>query len=341
MGSGGGAVKRLTLDTFDVPFAKSAAVDETQGIAFRDFTRADRTRRQIIEAIQSIEALHDLETYMEAEAPVIDALGAFSPEMQASIAQAAQDQAAFINPDRLKPRAADPAQVKHGKTTMNAKKFSPFHKLMFNDVTLLYPRLDQTYRFNNAQKKSEACDPKVQGAQWTCTMEVTKAVAAEIKRQCFDHYNECRKHDNKLAEVDFADFRVFGSKVKTGEDGKPVKNDAGDVLVHFRAKKNGTNGKGEMNKAPLVFDADMTPLDNLGIWSGSVGNVRVLAYPVIDPDGVCGISLLLDVIQVTEAVYGGDGIEDDFAPVNKPTLADYETETPAERPADVDDELAF
>jgi hypothetical protein len=31
---------------------------------------------------------------------------------------------------------------------------------------------------------------------------------------------------------------------------------------------------------------------------------------VVDPDGNGGISLLLDAVQVTEAVYGGNGLDD-------------------------------
>jgi hypothetical protein len=48
------------------------------------------------------------------------------------------------------------------------------------------------------------------------------------------------------------------------------------------------------------------------IWSGSKGHLRVFAFPATDPQGNGGVSLLLDAVIVTDAQYGGDGLEDDF-----------------------------
>jgi len=57
-----------------------------------------------------------------------------------------------------------------------------------------------------------------------------------------------------------------------------------------------------------------------------------LAYPVQSPQGEGGISLLLDTIQVTKAVYGSDADGDDFAPV---TMQTEKVETEAEQETDV------
>ena len=38
--------------------------------------------------------------------------------------------------------------------------------------------------------------------------------------------------------------------------------------------------------------------------------MRAWAVAVVDPEGAGGISLLLDAVQVTEAVYGGNGLDD-------------------------------
>jgi len=80
--------------------------------------------------------------------------------------------------------------------------------------------------------------------------------------------------------------------------------------VEFRAKRNGTKGSGEVNKPPMVIGADKQPLADVNIWGGSKGTVRCWAAPVTDPDGKGGISLFFDAVQVTEAVYGGGGLDD-------------------------------
>ncbi len=43
---------------------------------------------------------------------------------------------------------------------------------------------------------------------------------------------------------------------------------------------------------------------------GSTGSIKVTAYPVTDPDGQGGISLLIDTVQIVNAVYGGGGLDD-------------------------------
>jgi hypothetical protein len=73
------------------PRAKSAVCDDTMTIRFTDWTRADRARRQIIEAIYSVNDLPTLDEYVEAEDLLIDALFLFDPAMAASIREAHQD----------------------------------------------------------------------------------------------------------------------------------------------------------------------------------------------------------------------------------------------------------
>ena len=103
-----------------------------------------------------------------------------------------------------------------------------------------------------------------------------------------------------------------------------------DGLVVFNAKKNGTNRAGQNNEPPKLLAGDLSPLEDRRIWGGSVGNMRVLAYPVQSPQGDGGISLLLDTIQVTKAVYGSDADGDDFAPVTMQTET-VETDTQDDR----------
>jgi len=204
---------------------------------------------------------------------------------------------------------------------------SDFLKIMVSDVTLHWPRLDHPYRYNNAEKRTEACAATVNGAgysiAWDMPMDDARALHASLK----EHYNACRAGNKKLPEFS----QVFGMK-KDEEAG----------TVRFTAKKRAMSNDGKENKPPRVIGGDLTDLDDKGIWSGSTGNLRVLAFPTTDPDGKGGISMLLDVVQVIEAVYGGDGIEDDFAPVkaSKPMTEDFDAPTPQpekQTPAMADD----
>ena len=169
-----------------------------------------------------------------------------------------------------------------------------FKKVLQKNIELQYPRLDKTYRYNSQEKRSEPCNPTAQGAawsvSWTLSSENAKALYAELKA----HYEDCKSRDTTMP----AFGTVFGMR----------KLDSG--LVSFRAKKNGTNRSGEANQPPTVIGADKRPLENMGIWTGSKGTVRVIAFPSRSPDGEGGISLLLDAVQVLEPVYGGDGLDD-------------------------------
>ena len=93
--------------------------------------------------------------------------------------------------------------------------------------------------------------------------------------------------------------KVFG--MKKSEDG---------ALVTFTAKKRAMSQRGEINQPPLVLNGQKKGLANKRLYTGSVGNAVILAFPVSDPDGNGGVSLILDKLQVTKAVYGST--DDDF-----------------------------
>jgi hypothetical protein len=184
-----------------------------------------------------------------------------------------------------------------------------FLKILIKDVTFHWPRLDQPYRYNSQTKRTDACAPGVANAgysiAWDMPTAEAKALFAELKK----HYLASRAANPKLPEFS----KVFGM----------VKDEAAGT-VRFTAKKRAMNGKGEVNKPPVVIDGLKHDLADKTIWSGSKGNLRVLAFAATDPDDAGGISLLLDTVQVVEAVYGGDGLDDfdEVAPVAKTLTAD-------------------
>jgi hypothetical protein len=180
-----------------------------------------------------------------------------------------------------------------------------FLKMKITDVTFHWPRLDRPYRYNNATKRTEACEPNVTGAGYSIAWDMPKAEARDFYKALAEHYAGCQRRNPKLP----AFKEVFGMKAD---------NEAG--TVRFTAKRKAVTNAGEVNRPPRVADgtkAGFPDLADPAIWSGSKGHLRVFAFPASDPQGNGGISILLDAVIVTDAVYGGDGLEDDFE-VSKP-----------------------
>lgn len=182
-----------------------------------------------------------------------------------------------------------------------------FKKIVLKDVELLWPRLDTTYRYNSADKRSEACDASVQGASWSVSFKLPMAEAKALKADLKAHYDECRERNRKLPEFS----KVFGSKVLEDEDGAKTDD------VKFSAEKKAVSNAGKHNAAPRVVGLDLQEIADKAIWSGTRANLRMLACPVTDPQGNGGVKLLLDAVQVIEPVYGGDNLEDDFGPAQE------------------------
>ena len=165
-----------------------------------------------------------------------------------------------------------------------------FKPVMIRNVVFSYPRLGATYKFNTAEKRSEECNPRAQGAAYSIGWEMNKDDAGKLHAELKAHYESC------VTKAPFS--KVFGMK--------PLEN--GNVM--FSAKRNGVNGQGEENPKPKVIDGMKQPMTDLNFWGGSEGSIKVTAYPVTDPNGNGGISLLIDTVQVTTAVFGGGGLDD-------------------------------
>lgn len=165
-----------------------------------------------------------------------------------------------------------------------------FKPVMVRNVEFQYPRLNATYKFNTAEKRSEECPPRANGAAYSIGWKMDAEAAGKLHAELKAHYESCNRPQ--------AFTKVFGMS----------KND--DGTFNFRAKRNGTNGQGEENAKPKVIGGDKLPLADVNFWGGSTGSLKVTAYPVTDPDGNGGVSLLIDTVQVVHAVYGGGGLDD-------------------------------
>ncbi|MDZ7906205.1 MAG: hypothetical protein U5N55_10830 [Cypionkella sp.] len=176
-----------------------------------------------------------------------------------------------------------------------------FLKVVVKDVVILWPRLDKIYRFNSQTKRVEPCAANVTGAGWSVGWEWPTDEAKRFFESMKAHYNA-----RKALRSDLPEFSgVFGMK-KDPEKG----------VATFTAKRKAVTNKGELQKPPEVVvplgGGKFAPLEDKGIWSGSVGGIRLSAFPTIDPEGKGGISLAFDTVVVSEAKYGGASLEDDF-----------------------------
>jgi hypothetical protein len=195
-----------------------------------------------------------------------------------------------------------------------------FLKILIKDVTFHWPRLDQPYRYNSKEKRNEACAATVTGAAYSISFDMPAEEAKKLRASLKEHYSASRTRNS-----DLPGFKaVFGAK--------PVPEKG---LVRFTAKKRAVSNKGELNKPPVVIDGLKQPMTEKNIWSGSTGNLRLLAFATTDAEGEGGISLLLDTVQVVNAVYGGDNL-DDFEEVKGGTTMtvddDFDAPPPAAQP---------
>ena len=214
---------------------------------------------------------------------------------------------------------------------------SDFKKVLAKNVTLQFPKLHQTHRFNTATQRSEPCAPTASNAAWSVAFDMTEADGKVLYNDLKAHYAECRTRNTKMPEFK----TVFGAKRLKDKDG----NFTG--MMQYSAKRNGTKKNGDKNEAPTVIDGEKKPMERLDFWGGSVGTVRAFAVAVVDPDGQGGISLILDAVQVTEAKYVDAAGMDDFdtVEVKKPDSDPFDdAPKPAavqSKAADLDDEIPF
>jgi hypothetical protein len=175
-----------------------------------------------------------------------------------------------------------------------------FLKVLAKNVTIQYPKLSGTFRFNTQKQASEPCAPTASNAAWSVAFDMPRDQAKPLFDELRAHYDACRARNSKMPQFS----KVFGMKKLKDEAG----NETG--IIQFSAKRNGMKKDGTPNKAPTVIDGQKQPMADLNFWGGSKGTVRAWAVAVVDPDGLGGISLLLDAVQVTEARYGDGGMDD-------------------------------
>jgi len=211
---------------------------------------------------------------------------------------------------------------------------SDFKRMMVRNVELNYPRLDQTYRYSRDAGKSVPVEIDAEKALWETSFILDKERGVKLWKDAQAHYEDCKKNGMKFGNKPMGKFdTVHGYK------------ELDDGRIQFKAKKFAKNKQGKIADIPRLIDGQKRPLENRAIWSGSIGSVRFSMLPTSDNiNQRLGVTFYLDAVQVLDAKYGGDGL-DDFEMVEDQAATDiaglpkvdYDTSTDNE----FDDEIPF
>jgi hypothetical protein len=158
--------------------------------------------------------------------------------------------------------------------------------LIISDVTAMYPKINQTYKFDsNAGDKGRTvpCAPSDDGSEYTMTLVLNQAQASSLYGTMKAAY-VAGKHEK------WDDFTKASGVFKMGDE-------ADTFTIETKLKgKFGT----DLTEPPKQFDANnkQMPADFL-LTSGSKVNVLVSLVPY-EPVRGCGVSLRLRQVQVIE-----------------------------------------
>ena len=150
---------------------------------------------------------------------------------------------------------------------------------LISNVEILYPRVNQCYRFDNAENKSIPCDVFEDGAKYETKFRMDKDQAKSLYEAMAIAYAEKREKSwpQKLA-----------MPFEKDDDGKYV----------GKAVLKGAYGKDATAK-PKQYDAKSKELpEDFKLTTGSVGNIAVVFVPYNMRDN--GVSLRLKAVQVTK-----------------------------------------
>ena len=152
---------------------------------------------------------------------------------------------------------------------------------MIQNVEAQWPRINKTYKFDNAENRTVPCDPFEDGAKYEMKFRMTKDQAKELYLGMCQAY-EARKEKGwpEKVEMPFA------------------KDD--DGMYTYKATLKGAYGK-EATFKPVQYDSKGVKLpEDFMLTTGSTVNVAVIFVPYNMREA--GISLRLKAVQVIKYV---------------------------------------
>lgn len=150
---------------------------------------------------------------------------------------------------------------------------------LIKKVSILYPRLDKTYRFDNAENRSVPCDPTETGAKYETSFVMDGDTATALMGEMAVAYNTARKPS-------------WPEKVPM-----PFSREE-EAYVGKCNLKGSFDGK-QSTLPPKHFDAKNNPLESgFQLTSGSTANLFVEFVPYHSSGIGTGVSLRLRAVQV-------------------------------------------
>ena len=150
---------------------------------------------------------------------------------------------------------------------------------LIKKVSILYPRLDKTYRFDNAENRSVPCDPIETGAKYETSFVMDGDTATALMGEMAVAYNTARKPS-------------WPEKVPM-----PFSREE-EAYVGKCNLKGSFDGK-QATLPPKHFDAKNNPLESgFQLTSGSTANLFVEFVPYHSSGIGTGVSLRLRAVQV-------------------------------------------
>lgn len=171
-------------------------------------------------------------------------------------------------------------QLKHEETYM-----ANYEQYIIRNVTVLHPRIDQTYIWDDDKGRSVPCDPSTPDAIYRTDFIMSEEVAKELWDAMVEAYED---HVTTLKAG--------------GESGWPEEFEfpfveQEDGTFRHKAKKKGMYRNG-LATPPIHYDAELNELEGFKLTHESVVNLAVGFVPYKLAGG--GVSLRLDFVQVLE-----------------------------------------
>ena len=200
-----------------------------------------------------------------------------------------------------------------------------FKKMSIKNTVFQYVNLDKPRVWSQTENKSMVVDPSHPKGKWSITWLLSAEEAAEFAKECKKHFAECKNANSKISEFG----AVHGLK----------KRDDGTFAV--TASKSCMSSKGTLNKPVKLIDTYGEEIKDRDVYGGSKGTAAFSAFPANNPStGKWGISLGLNVVQITERAEGSGFDPDVFDIAEKPKNDDDPFGLPDVKP-DLDDEIPF
>ena len=160
---------------------------------------------------------------------------------------------------------------------------------IINNVSILYPRLNQPYRFDANENKSIACKWDDEGASYETSFIMEKEEAVTLGKVCKEAYKNAATMDTK---------RKWPSDPQR-MPAKSVKNDDGSTDFIGKCRIKSKYGS-EQTQKPKQVDAKRNPFpSDFRLTTGSKGNIAVTVVPY-NTGTEAGVSLRIRAVQVTE-----------------------------------------